>query len=83
VLSSATATFHQTFDRDWNPSGRWRHHRGQRLADDQASGSGDQTLSATALITLATPLGPGPQALTVTIYQNNGAAHLLGDFALG
>jgi hypothetical protein len=84
-LSSATATFTQPLG-GWDPS---------QMIDGTTSGvngwaiyqfnqlGGDQTLSATALFTLASPLAPPYSSLTITIYQNYGSSHLLGNFALG
>jgi hypothetical protein len=51
------------------------------------NGQADQTLSETALLTLATPVKAGPETWTITIYQDyvggGAGAHLLGDFSLG
>ena len=90
TFSDATATFYQTYNGNWLPSqmidgiistgdNGWAIYR--------FDGQSDQTLSETALLTLASPVAAGPQTWTITINQNyvggGGGAHLLGDFSLG
>src|SRR5260370_24505699 len=89
TFSGATATYYQTSG-NWLPSqmidgiidtgdNGWAIVR----FDDQS----DQTLSETALLTLAIPIAAGPHTWTITINQDyvggGGGAHLLGDFSLG
>lgn len=85
TFSSAQATFHQTFDRDWNPAemidGTLSGFNGWAIYRN--NGGGDQTLSESALFTLQNALASGPQSLTFTISQNYDQQHLLGDFSLG
>jgi hypothetical protein len=67
-------------------NGVWPHF-GNGSAIYRDNGQADQTLSETALLTLANPAQAGPEVWTITIYQNylggGGGAHLLGDFSLG
>ena len=84
IFSSATATFHQTFDRDWNPA---EMINGDTSASNgwaifRNGGGGDQTLSETALFTLQSPLSAGPESVTFNLFQNHGEQHLLGNFSL-
>ena len=89
TFSDATATYYQTSG-NWLPSqmidgiistgdNGWAIYR--------FDGQSDQTLSETALLTLASPIATGPQTWTITINQDyvggGGGAHLLGDFSLG
>ena len=82
IFSSAVATYYQGF---FAPSqmidGILSGTNGWAIA--QGTGTGDQTLSESALLTIQSPLAAGPHSLTFTIYQNYGAQHLLGDFSLG
>ena len=81
-FSSADATFYQTCCGTFPPS---------EMIDGITSGfngwavspGGSSAVSASALLTLASPLGAGPYDLTFTIYQNYGDQHTLGDFSLG
>ncbi len=82
TFSSAVATFHQTFDRDWSPS---------EMIDGITSGSNGwaiydantgTTEGQSSVLTLATPLAAGSYDLTFTITQNYGDVHTLGDFGL-
>ena len=93
TFSDATATFYQTFDNLGQPGtflpsqmidgiistvdNGWAIYR--------ANGQSDQTLSETALLTLANPVQAGPEQWRFTIYQSGAFApgHFLGDFSLG
>ena len=93
TFSDATATFYQTFNGTWLPSqmidgiNLIQLNFGNGWAIYRDNGQADQTLSETALLTLANPVQAGPEVWTITIYQNylggGGGAHLLGDFSLG
>ncbi len=87
VFNSATATFNQTFDRNWAPS---------EMIDSVTSGvngwaifnPASGTSSQTALFALASPLAANSYSFTFTISQNflqNDPfnKHTLGNFALG
>ena len=88
TFGSASASFFQSFDRNWSPAemidgvtsgaNGWAIYRN--------NGQPDQTQSETALFTLAVPAGAGASAFTFTIFQNYGAGansfHVLGDFSL-
>ncbi len=86
VFSSAVATFNQSFTGvDFTASqmidGIYSGTNGWAIV--QGAGPGDQTLSESALLTIQSPLTAGSRTLTLTIYQNFGGQHLLGDFSLG
>ena len=85
VLDLATATFHQTFDRNWDPSemidGITTGSNGWAIYRD--NGAPDQTLTETALFTLASPLAAGATSIAFTLIQNYIDSHTLGDFSLG
>ena len=92
AFSSATATFYQTYNGDWLPSQMIDGITAVQPGSDppangwaiyQNNGQSDQTYSETALLTLASPLSAGPHTWTITLYQNYGNGHLLGDFSLG
>jgi hypothetical protein len=94
TFSGASATFYQT-----SPTGPWLPSEmvdgiittGNSPVNGWAiyrdNGQADQTLSETALLTLAAPVKAGPEIWTIKIYQDyvggGGGAHLLGDFSLG
>ena len=94
TFSGATATFYQT-----SPTGPWLpsemvdgiittgNNPVNGWAIWQSNGQADQTLSETALLTLASPVHAGPEVWTITINQDylggGGGKHLLGDFSLG
>src|SRR3974390_3209409 len=94
TFSGATATFYQT-----SPTGPWLpsemvdgiittgNNPVNGWAIWQSNGQADQTLSETALLTLASPVHAGPEVWTITITQDylggGGGKHLLGDFSLG
>lgn len=81
VFSSATATFNQTFDRNWNASemidGIISGVNGWAIFDPISG-----TSSQTALFTLATPLSAGSYILTFEIDQQYERQHNLGNFSL-
>ena len=85
VFGAATATFHQTFDRNWDPSemidGVTTGSKGWAIYRND--GASDQTLSETALFTLASPLSAGATSIAFTMIQNYVESHTLGDFSLG
>jgi hypothetical protein len=90
TFSGATATYYQTYNGTWLPSQMIdgiisTQTNGWAIYRD--NGQPDQTLSETALLTLASPVHAGPEIWTITInqdYVGGGAgAHLLGDFSLG
>jgi hypothetical protein len=93
TFSDATATFYQTLNGTWTPSqmidgiNLIQLNYGNGWAIYRDNGQADQTLSETALLTLANRVQAGPEDWTITIYQNylggGGGAHLLGDFSLG
>ena len=90
TFSDATATYYQTYNGNWLPSQMIDgiiDTGGNGWAIYQDNDQSDQTLSETALLTLASPVAAGPQTWTITINQNyvggGGGAHLLGDFSLG
>ena len=90
TFSNATATFYQTYNGDWLPSQMIDgiiNTGGNGWAIYQNNGQPDQTLSQTALLTVANPIPAGPETWTITIYQDyvggGAGAHLLGDFSLG
>jgi hypothetical protein len=94
TFSDATATFFQNFGGTWAPSqmidgifGTPVNAPGNGWAIYRNSGQPDQTLSETALLTLADRVQAGPENWTFTIYQGyvggGAGAHLLGDFSLG
>jgi hypothetical protein len=92
TFNNATATFYQTYNGSWLPSqmidGISAVQAGSNppangWAIYQNNGQSDQTYSETALLTLATPVAAGPHVWTITVYQNYGGGHLLGDFSLG
>jgi hypothetical protein len=90
TFSDATATFYQTFAGPWLPSQMIDgiiHTGDNGRAIYRDNGQSDQTLSETALLTLASPIAAGPQSWTITINQDfvggGAGAHLLGDFSLG
>ena len=93
VFSNATATFYQTYNGNWLPSQMIDgittgaqsspNPPANGWAIYQNTGQSDETYSETALLTLASPLAAGPQNWTITLYQNYGGGHLLGDFSLG
>jgi hypothetical protein len=90
TFSGATATYYQTYGGNWLPSQMIDgiiDTGGNGWAIYQDNGQSDQTLSETALLTLASPIAAGPHTWTITINQDyvggGGGAHLLGDFSLG
>jgi hypothetical protein len=90
MFSDATATYYQTYNGSWLPSQMIDgiiDTGGNGWAIYQDNGQSDQTLSETALLTLASPIAAGPHTWTITINQDyvggGGGAHLLGDFSLG
>jgi hypothetical protein len=86
-FSSGVATYNQPA---WNASemidgittgaNGWAILRGDQSTNNP---SHNETLSETALLTFSNALAPGYDVLTISIYQNYGGQHTLGDFSLG
>jgi hypothetical protein len=90
TFSDATATFYQTFDSIGRPTILPPSQMIDGIMDNgwgiyRFNGQADQTLSETALLTLANPVQAGPEQWRFTIYQTGLVApgHFLGDFSLG
>jgi hypothetical protein len=94
TFSDAPATFFQTAGGTFAPSqmidgifGTPVNAPGNGWAIYRNNGQPDQTLSETALLTIADRVQAGPEVWTFNIYQGyvggGGGAHLLGDFSLG
>jgi hypothetical protein len=89
AFSSATATFNQTFDRNWLPSEMIDGIVIPGLNGWAIKGADGSTNSQTALLTLTNPLPAGPHNWMVTMYQVYEGApgafqsgFFLGDFSL-